>query len=253
MKKLFTPLLLLLVLHGLGQQFKAVVFTETAVYHHTSIPSGIAALKQLSEKHFFSLEWQELSQNIFNDKKLSSVDLLIFLNTSGEVLNDDERKAFQKFIRSGKGFVGIHCASSTENEWDWYTQLVGRMFHVHPQIQSGTINTINRNFPGTETLPENWLWTEEWYEFGEEKVDNLNYLLIVDEQTFDTKVRWEVKSGDGMGDFHPIAWYHEFDGGRSFYTGLGHLEASYSDDYFLAHLYGGIYWAATGKGIRETN
>lgn len=199
------------------------------------------------------MEWEGLSQKIFYDEKLADLDVIIFLNTSGDVLNEEEQEAFKRFIRSGKGYVGIHGASSTEDDWEWYTKLVGRMFHVHPQIQTARMNIYHRNFPGMETLPDSWLWTDEWYEFGEEKVDDLTYLITVDESTFDTKVRWEVKSGDGMGDFHPLAWYHDFEGGRSFYTALGHLPKSYEDDYFLAHIYGGIYWAATGKGIQKNN
>lgn len=229
-----------------AQQFKAIVFTKAVNYHHTSISDGVAALEKLSKKHYFSLEWEEVSKKIFNDEKLADVDVVIFLNTSGDVLNEAEQEAFKKFIQSGKGYVGIHGASSTEINWEWYTRLVGRIFHVHPQIQTGKLNVNDRNFPGMESLPDNWYWTEEWYEFGEEKVEGLNYLLTVDESTFDTKVRWDTKSGDGMGDFHPIAWYHEFDGGRSFYTSLGHVSEGYEDTYFLSHIYGGIYWAAKG-------
>jgi len=251
MKKIATLILVIFAHYSFAQQFKAMVFTETHVYHHQSIPAGIKALEKLSAKHHFDLEWQELSHYIFKEEILKDVDLLIFLNTSGDVLDENEQQVFKKFIQSGKGFIGIHCASSTEDDWDWYTQLVGRMFHVHPQIQTGLLKVEDRNFPGMERLPDSWYWTEEWYEFGEEKADDLNYLLTLDESTIETEVDWGTKKGDGMGEFHPIAWYHEYDGGRSFYTSLGHLSSSYEDPLFMAHIYGGIFWAATGKGIKK--
>lgn len=103
-------------------------------------------------------------------------------------------------------------------------------------------------------VPDNILWTDEWYDFGPENTKNLNYLLSVDQTTYDTHSDWGGgKKGNGMGAFHPIAWYQEFDGGRSFYTALGHLDAVYSNPIFLDHLYGGIYWSATGKGIQSNS
>ena len=98
-------------------------------------------------------------------------------------------------------------------------------------------------------MPESYLWTDELYEFGEEKVEGLNYLMTIDESYYEVQPAWGDKKTEGMGDFHPVAWYHEFDGGRSFYTAFGHMPQTYSDNMFLEHIYGGIYWAATGKGI----
>jgi hypothetical protein len=134
------------------------------------------------------------------------------------------------------------------------------MFHIHPAQQTAKLKIIDHNFPGLEHFPNTLLFTDEWYEFGEEMVDDLHYLIRLDENTFDAKVTWVDKDtdangnkvdrvGTGMGDFHPISWYHEFDGGRSFYTALGHIEKVYENQWFLDHLYGGIYYAATGKGI----
>ncbi|AOW21908.1 ThuA domain-containing protein [Urechidicola croceus] len=229
-------------------QFKVLLITETAGWHHESIDYGIAAINELANKHTFEVDRQQKAQKI-TEKKLSNYDAVIFLSTTADIFDNEEQAAFEKFIQSGKGYVGIHAASDTEYDWEWYTKLVGRMFKIHPVQQTAKLRLQNSNFPGLEHFPNTLLWTDEWYEFGEEKVDDLNYLITVDENTFDANVQWGDNIGKGMGDFHPIAWYHNFDGGRSFYTALGHKEAVYSDAYFLAHLYGGIYWAATGKGI----
>lgn len=231
------------------QQFSALLFTKTNGFHHVSIHEGVAAVRNMAENHFFNVDWHE-NPRIFSKEGLEKYDVIIFLNTTGDILNEEQQKAMESFIQSGKGFVGVHSASDTEYDWEWYTKMVGRMFHIHPAIQTAKIKVEKRNFPGLELMPDEQLWTDEWYEFGEEKTDGLNYILSLDETTYDPKVQWGQRIGKGMGDFHPIAWYHNYDGGRAFYTALGHMPSKYSDPGFLAHLYGGIYWAATGKGMK---
>jgi len=256
MKKIFLVILSALILPGVfaqdQKQFKALLFTRTMGYHHASINEGVDAIKALAARHFFTVDWEEDPAK-FDDENLKQYDVIIFLNTSGDILEADQQNAMEKFIRSGKGFVGIHSASDTEYDWEWYPKMVGRMFHIHPVIQTAKIKVENHNFPGLELMPDERWWTDEWYEFGEEKIDNLNYLISLDESTYDPNVEWkdrEIK-GDGMGDFHPMSWYHKYDGGRAFYTAMGHMPETYSDPVFLEHIFGGIYWAATGKGIDE--
>ena len=244
-----------------AQQFKVLLITETAGWHHESIDNGIIAINKLAEKHNFIVERQQEFRKI-TDNSLKDFDAIIFLSTSGDIFNEEEQKAFENFIQSGKGYVGIHAASDTEYEWNWYRKLVGRMFYLHPAQQTARINTINHDFPGLEHFPDTLLFTDEWYEFDKEEVNNLNYLITLDESSYNPKATWGKRdtndnmvdvNSNGMGDFHPISWYHEFDGGRSFYTALGHIPAIYSDSWFLEHLYGGIYYAATGKGIHKKN
>ena len=227
------------------KQFKALLFTKTEGYHHEAINEGVDAVKKLAARHHFIVEWNE-DPHVFNEQQLEKFDVVIFMHTSGNILNDEQKQAFTKFIKSGKGFVGIHSASGTENDWEWYTKLVGRVFRIHPVIQTAVLRVVDKNFPGMERIPASWYWTDEWYEFGEEKVKDLHYLLTVDETTYNPNVKWGELVGKGMGTFHPIAWYHEYDGGRSFFTALGHMPLSYEDQVFLEHLYGGIYWAAKG-------
>jgi len=246
---LFAAVTLFFCSQTYSQQFNALLFTKTDGYHHESINDGVTAVKQLADRNFFTVEWHENAE-VFNDKKLSEFDLIIFLSTTGNILTDDQKSAFTKFIQSGKGFVGIHSASDTEYEWDWYTKMVGRTFHIHPVIQTAVLDVQDYNFPGMERMPKSFYWTDEWYEFTEERIDGINYILTVDEKTFDPNVQWGEKIGKGMGDFHPISWYHKYDGGRAFYTALGHVPATFSDKLFMEHIFGGIYWAATGKGVK---
>ncbi|HMQ88607.1 MAG TPA: ThuA domain-containing protein [Flavilitoribacter sp.] len=248
LKSMLPALGLLIAVAGFsqGKQFKVLLFTKTNGFHHESINEGVDAIRKLGDRHFFDVSWQE-DPGQFNDRNLEQYAVIIFLNTTGDILNEEQQAAFERFIQSGKGFVGIHSASDTEYDWAWYTKLVGHMFHIHPAIQTARLKVLDRKFPGLEYMPDTQLWTDEWYEFDPATTDGLNYIISVDESSYNPKVQWGQKIGNGMGDLHPIAWYHNYDGGRSFYTALGHLPAKYSEDAFLEHLYGGIYWAATGK------
>ncbi|MES2775600.1 MAG: ThuA domain-containing protein [Bacteroidota bacterium] len=252
MKKLVFFLFTLLVCHqatiAQGKQFKALLVTTTRGWHHESLHAGVLAIQELGVKNFFDVVLFE-NPDGFTDKYLEQFKVIIFLNTTGDIFDSAQQKVMERFIQSGKGYVGIHSASDTEYDWDWYTQLVGRMFHIHPVIQTAKINIADTSFAGLEGFAGIKWWTDEWYEFGADKITGLHNILTVDETTYNPTVEWAArnKKGKGMGMVHPVSWYHNYDGGRSFNTALGHLPAVYSDAAFLNHLHAGIYWAATGK------
>lgn len=232
-----------------SQQFDVLLYTRTNGYHHRSIAAGVAAVEKLAKLHDFSVYWTENPDAAFKEGELEKYEVVVFLNTVGDVLNDEQQAVFESFIKNGGGFVGVHSASDTEYGWEWYTKMVGRMFHIHPPVQTAIVNVENRKFPGMERFTDRFLFTDEWYEYDAPRGDGITYLLSVDEKTYNPEVDWGVKSSKGMGDFHPVSWYRNYDGGRAFFTGLGHLDATFEDDGFLHHLYGGIYWAATGNNI----
>ncbi|WP_342113133.1 ThuA domain-containing protein [Pseudoduganella sp. OTU4001] len=221
-------------------QFKVLVFSRTAGWHHDAIPAGVAALQELGKLHDFTVFWTEDPNRAFNDAELPKYQAVVFLLTSGDVLDPQQQAAFERYIRAGGGFVGVHSAADTEYGWPWYTRLVGHMFDHHPAIQSAVLKVEDTGFPGMERFAPRNLVTEEWYAFKPAS-GKLHYLLTVDESTYQP-------GPQGMGAFHPVSWYHHFNNGRAFYTGLGHLPATYADPVFRHHLYGGIYWAATGRG-----
>lgn len=247
----FSILALLAAGAARAEQFSALLYSHTAGWHHESINSGVTAIRALGELHDFSVFWTEDANRVFKDDELKKYKVVIFLCTSGDVLNEEQQAAFERYIRAGGGYVGIHSASDTEYGWDWYTKMVGHMFRIHPPVQTATMKVEDRNFPGMDRFPARFLFTEEWYDFDASRSDKLRYLLSVDETTYKPKADWGARGkSDGMGAFHPIAWFQEYDGGRSFYTALGHLPATYRDDRFMHHVYGGIYWAATGNGFK---
>lgn len=232
-----------------AEQFKVLVFSKTAGWHHESIPAGVAAIQRLGQMHDFGVFWTEDANRVMNDQELAKYQVVVFLLTTGDILNAEQKAAFERYIRAGGGFVGVHSAADTEHGWPWYARLVGRMFQAHPANQTATLVVQDANFPGMDRFPKRFLFTEEWYQFGPPRAEGLKLLLTVDESTYQPATEWGGKPVAPMGARHPISWYQQVDGGRSFYTALGHLPATYGDERFQHHLFGGIYWAATGKGF----
>ena len=214
--------------------FSVLVLTETQGFvHHDAIDEGIKLIRRLGAENKFNVTHTNSSEYL-TEEILKKNDVLIFLCTTLDVLNYEEEEKMKKFIRSGKGFVGIHSATDTEYDWDWYGKLVGAYFLNHPEIQKATITTLNNEHISTSHLNKTWEIEDEWYNFKDFK-PYINELLNLDETTYE---------GGENGDYHPITWFHEYDGGRSFYTALGHKRETYQDERFIKLLLGGIIYAS---------
>jgi type 1 glutamine amidotransferase len=213
-----------------------LVFSRTTGYRHTSIPNGITALTAVARERDWMLTATE-DPTTFTDDGLAPFDVLVFLSPSGEVLDDAQQAAFERFIRSGKGFAGIHAASTAEYDWPFYGELIGAYFEAHPETQQATIVVEDATHPATAMLPARWTRIDEWYSFRTDPRPNVHVLLTLDESSYDPL-------GVGMGSDHPIAWTSEYEGGRMFDTALGHTEQSYAEALFLEHVTAGIEWAA---------
>jgi type 1 glutamine amidotransferase len=216
--------------------FSVLVFSKTTGFRHSSIPNGIAMIQQLGVDNEFAVEATEDS-SLFNDGDLANFRVVVFLSTTGTVLDSKQRSAFERYIQSGGGFVGIHSATDTEYEWAWYGRLVGTYFRSHPDIQPATVVIEDPKHPSTASLPALWMRTDEWYNFQSNPRGRVHVLAVMDESTY---------SGGDMGD-HPISWCHDFDGGYAWYTALGHTEESYGEADFQQHVLGGILSAAGAK------
>lgn len=217
-------------------RFSVLVFSKTHPdgYRHASIPDGVAAFRSLGEQHYFDVTATE-DASVFTSDALHTYDAVVFLNTSGDVLDAQQQEAFETYIQRGGGFMGVHGAAATEYDWAWYGGLVGAFFDDHPEIQEATVRVENDAHPSTLHLPPAWSRTDEWYNYRTDPTDSVEVLLTLDETTYD---------GGTMGDTHPIAWMRTYDSGRSFYTGLGHTEEAYTDPLFRRHLLEGLEWAA---------
>ncbi len=214
--------------------FAALVFSRTSGFRHDSIPQGIAAIMALGAEHGFAVDATEDAAN-FTDMTLSRYQVVIFLNTTGDVLDAAEKAAFERYIRSGGGFVGIHSAADTEYGWPWYGRLVGAYFQSHPDIQEATIRIADPRHPSMRLLPALWHRRDEWYNFRMSPRGSVHVLAVLDETSY---------AGGAMGADHPVAWCQDFEGGRSWYTALGHTAESYAEPLFRRHLLGGILSAA---------
>ncbi|MFQ5446272.1 MAG: ThuA domain-containing protein [Saprospiraceae bacterium] len=213
--------------------FKVLVFSKTAGYRHQSIPDGHKALRALGAQNGFEVTSTE-DAALFTEETLAQYAVVVFLNTTLDVLGDAQQTAFENYIRSGGGYVGIHAAADTEYDWPWYGKLAGAYFDSHPKIQEAAVHVKNHGHPACKGIPVDWKRTDEWYNFKSLN-DGVKVLMMLDETTYD---------GGKNGTYHPIAWYHEYDGGRAFYTGMGHTSESYSEPFFLQHVLGGILYAA---------
>jgi type 1 glutamine amidotransferase len=223
------------------EQLRVLLFSKTTGYRHASIPDAVAALTELGVERGWLVTATE-DASLFDATTLGELDVVVWLLTSGEVLDADERAAFESFIRSGGGYVGVHSASDTEFDWPWYGQLLGAYVSSHPAIQPAELVVERGSHLSTAHLDPRWARTDEWYAFRTNPRADVTVLLSIDETSYDP-------DGTEMGD-HPIAWYRGFDGGRAFYSALGHTSESYREPAFLDHLAGAIAWAAGGERDR---
>ncbi len=216
-----------------------LVFTKTEGWRHKSIEKGVKTLRELGRKNGF-VALQTESGEDFTTQNLNNYKLVVFLNTTLDVLDNGQQKAFEGYIKGGGSFLGIHSACDTEYDWPWYGKLVGGYFNGHPNdpnVRKAEIDVVNKAHPSTEHLQDTWTRTDEWYNYKNLN-PNTTVLLNLDENSYE---------GGTNGSNHPIAWYHEFDGGRSFYTGGGHTEDSFNEPMFRQHLLGAIEWCLQRK------
>lgn len=223
-----------------AQETSILVFTKTAGYRHKSIEAGKEAVKKMSVENNWKVTFSEDS-NLFNAQDLSKFDVLFFLNTTGDILNNQQQEAMKAFLSSGKGFVGTHSASDTEKDWIWYNEMIGAFFKSHPKPQKATLH-IDKSFghSAVNHLNNEEVFFDEWYNFTAPVKQHVNVLATLDETSY---------SGKRMGIKHPITWYHHYNGARVFYTGLGHTKESYSDERLVKQIIAGIEWAAGNTNI----
>jgi type 1 glutamine amidotransferase len=216
---------------------QVLVFSKTQAFRHTSITAGKQALLQLGLENKWAVDITE-DAAVFITENLKKYKTVVFLNTSGNVLNKEQQINFQNYIRGGGSFIGIHAASDTEKDWPWYNNLVGAYFKGHPKPQNARYNVVDKTFPAVSFMPDTINRFEEIYNFYNFKKELVNAVITVDEKSY---------NGGNMGDFHPIAWYHTYEGGKSFYTAWGHHPETFKEELFLKHITAAIQWAMKSK------
>jgi cytochrome c len=218
-----------------GEQKRILAFSKTEGYRHESIPDAHRALRDIAQSIGAAVDSTE-SSSMFTDDSLEAYDLVVFALTTLDVLDPDQQLAFERFIRNGGAFVGIHSASDTEYEWSWYGGLVGGYFDGHPNdpnVRRGLVVVDDAYHPSTSHLRFHWWRTDEWYDIRDRNPD-VNVLLSAVDSSY--KEEWSEER-------HPLSWYHMYDGARAWYTAMGHTSESYHEAAFVRHLQGGIEWA----------
>jgi type 1 glutamine amidotransferase len=221
-----------------GESFKTLVFSKTLLYRHSSITNGVAMLQTLGQKNGFSVDATEDS-TAFTPQNLSTYKVVIFLSTSGDVLNAEQQSAFKNFVEGGGGFVGIHAAvagaMATEGDWPWYAEVFCAEFHNHKSIERATVLIEDHANASVAHFSGQWSRTDEWYNFVATPRAKVHVIASLDEKSF---------HGGTMGDDHPVVWCRTVGKGRLWYTALGHTEESYTEREFIQHVLGGIEIAA---------
>ncbi len=236
--KFFLPLLLLFTVSVLiscnsnKSKSRILVFTKTAGFHHSSIPNGVEAIMKLGAANNFEVDTTSDASMIEEDT-LKHYAALVFLHTTGNLLNAKEQSDLERYIQAGGGFAGIHAAADANYDWHWYGRLVGGYFNGHPEQREAVLHTVDKDTTKTGNIPATWKRKDEWYNYKNLDSD-LHVLVTIDEKSY---------TGGTNGANHPMAWYHEFDGGRSWYTELGHTEESFTDPAYLSHILAGIRYA----------
>lgn len=243
MKKRYLLIILLLPFlvstnNAYAKKPKVLIFFKTKGYHHPSIEAGIPAIQKLGAGNDFDVDTTTDAAKM-TKAFLKQYSAVIFLSTTGDVFTDEQQAIFKNYINKGGGFVGVHAATDTEYNWPWFGDLVGAYFIKHPALQTATLDVVDTVSIATRHLPKKWVRKDEWYNFKWLTSQKVHVLLIIDENSYNP-------GPEKMG-YHPMSWYHDFDGGRAFYTELGHTDASYTEPFFLTHLLGGIAYAMGRK------
>jgi type 1 glutamine amidotransferase len=230
---------------GASPERRVLLYTRNQVgkglYVHDNIPASVAAIKKLGEENHFAVDVSN-DPAAFTDQNLKRYKALIFDNTNNEIFDNEEQKAaFQRYIRAGGGFVGIHSATGSMRKWPWFWSVVGGKFSRHAKMQTFTVKVKDPKDISTAHLPATFEWTDEFY-YVDNMPDGLHVLLTGDLTTIDDPGK-DKYPGKKFGDEFPLAWRHQFDGGREWYTALGHKPEHYSDPKLTRHLLGGILWA----------
>ncbi len=230
------------ILDKAGDPPHILVFTKTKAYRHKNISDGVYALREIG-KGTFVVEQTE-DAGVFTIENLKRFSAIVFLSTTGDVLNKEQQGAFEQYIHSGGGFVGIHAAADTEYDWPWYGQLVGAWFKDHTDVILATVRREDKTHISTIDFPDSWRRADEWYRFRTNPRENVRVLVTVNDQDLGEV----TMNGD-----HPISWMHEFDGGRAWYTGMGHTKESFLEPEFRKHVLGGIVWAMGTRANLDLN
>lgn len=227
-----------------ADQHKVLLFSKSTGFRHgESIEAGKKVLAELANKNNWFLYSTE-EGGVFNAEQLAMFDVVIFNNSTGRVLNDEQQVALEQYVQNGGRLVGIHGTGDNSHEWPWYVEnFIGAEFSHHslnPHLQQADV--VLNSVPDstmTEGLPATWAQTDEWYVFFENpRAKGFNILYAIDGTKIipDGNMLWMTDKNFGMGSEHPVAWYRDLGKGRTFYTSMGHDATAWQNGPFIKML-----------------
>lgn len=243
MPKLVLALLFAGVLSA--QQMKVLVYTRNHVtngkgYVHDNIATSVEAIRDLGAANGFAVDASD-DPAVFTPANLKQYRAIVFSNSNHEAFqNDSQRQAFRQFVQAGGGVAGIHIATGTERNWPYFWSLMGGKFLRHPKLQKFTVTVKDATHPATRGLPSTFEWEDECYLFTNMNPD-VKVLLTADPARVADPKRSE-EPGELRDGVYALSWYNTFDGGRQYYTALGHKKEHYSDPLLRKQIAGGILW-----------
>jgi type 1 glutamine amidotransferase len=230
-----------------------LIFSKTSGFREeASIQASNAALSAIATVR----GWPSfVTENgaVMTPADLSRFKLVIWNNTSGDVLTEDQRAAFKRWVEQGGSYLGVHGAGgdpvvspghTSLADWKWYVDtLVGAQFVVHSSIMPGDIHIEDPGSPITKGLPALWHRSEEWYAFVESPRGKPGFHILarVDEQTY-------TPGRATMGADHPLVWWHCVGQGHALYSALGHAGYMYAEPLMIRLLDNAMAWGLAESG-----
>lgn len=233
------------------QRPAVLVFSKTNSFRHEgAIVAANALFDRLAREQRLG-HFQTESGAAFTSRVLERFDVVVFNNVTGDVLTADQKQAFERWIRNGGSFIGLHGAGDrSHHRWSWYTtRLIRARFiekTVFPSVQPATVRLDDPSHPLAQGLPRSWTHAEEWYSFDQSpRQRGSRVLLTVDENTYDPRglLREDIR----MGADHPIAWMHCEGRGRVFYTAIGHRAEAFSEPQVIRLLANALGWSTDAQ------
>lgn len=231
------------------KKIKVLVYTKNGKgYVHDNIPSAVACIQKLGQQYGFKVD-SSSNTSVMSEDNLKQYTMLIFPSTNNDVFDTDaQRLAFRHYIEGGGGFVGIHSVTGTERNWKWFKMMLGGTFAWHAKFQKFTVRVIDPEHPSMQGLRKVWEKSDECY-FAKELYPGTRTLMVNDFSTLNTTDSAQKnllqKNSGNFAELFPSAWYHNFDGGHTWCTTLGHDKKDYSDPVYVQHIFQGIRFVAS--------
>ena len=218
-----------------------LLFSKSSGFRHAgSIDTSKIVFAELARRNNWFLYDTE-DGGVFSPQLLAKFKVVVFNNSTGEVINEEQKKSVEDYVKNGGRLMGIHGAGDDSHHWDWYEQnLMGAKFSHHPlkeHLQEAEV--VLEAVPDTiltDQLPLRWRLTEEWYVFFENpraKGFNIIYTIDGDKINPNGNMLWMSDKNFGMGKDHPVAWYKTLEKGSTFYTSMGHDQSTWRHKEFV--------------------